>query len=124
MQLFFIFFGLASVGFRMSAWTAAILGPVDQLRRLHDGGHARRHRRHPARPTRVGRLARLGHWHTFTDVIAFQAVRNVYPAISSYIILLFLGTSVVSQISAQDLFYVASFIDSRTFRNFRTSSSA
>jgi len=35
-------------------------------------------------------------------------------------VLLFLGTSIISQISAQELFYSASFIESRTFRNFET----
>jgi len=119
-QLFFIFFGLASVGFRMSAWTAAILALS-----INFGAYTTEVMRAGIAAIPRGQLESaaslgLGRWHTFTDVIAFQAVRNVYPAISSYIILLFLRTSVVSQISAQDLFYVASFIESRTFRNFET----
>ncbi len=117
-QLFFIFFGLASIGFRMTAWTAAILALSVNFgaytTEVMRAGIAAIPRSQLESAASLG----LGRWQTFTSVIAFQAVRNVYPSISSYIILLFLGSSVVSQISAQDLFYVASFIESRTFRNF------
>jgi polar amino acid transport system permease protein len=42
----------------------------------------------------------------------------MFPALSSQFVLLMLATSVVSQISAQDLFHMASIIQSRTFRDF------
>ena len=42
----------------------------------------------------------------------------MYPALASQFVLLMLATSVVSQISAQDLFHMASIIQSRTFRDF------
>jgi len=42
----------------------------------------------------------------------------MFPAIASQFILLMLATSVVSQISAQDLFHTASIVQSRTFRDF------
>ena len=42
----------------------------------------------------------------------------MYPALASQFVLLMLATSVVSQISAQDLFHTASIIQSRTFRDF------
>lgn len=119
-QLFFIFFGLSSVGFRMSAWTAAIFALSINFgaytTEVMRAGIAAIPRSQIESASSLG----LGPWDTFANVIAFQAVRNVYPSISSYIVLLFLGSSVVSQISAQDLFYVASFIESRTFRNFET----
>lgn len=119
-QLFFVFFGLASIGFRMTAWTAAILALS-----VNFGAYTTEVMRAGISAIPRGQLESaaslgLGRWDTFRNVIAFQAVRNVYPSISSYIVLLFLGSSVVSQISAQDLFYVASFIESRTFRNFET----
>ncbi len=119
-QLFFIFFGLSSVGFRMSAWNAAIFALSINFgaytTEVMRAGIAAIPRSQMESAASLG----LGRWDTFVNVIAFQAVRNVYPSISSYIVLLFLGSSVVSQISAQDLFYVASFIESRTFRNFET----
>ena len=42
----------------------------------------------------------------------------MYPALASQFVLLMLATSVVSSISAQDLFHMASIIQSRTFRDF------
>ena len=46
------------------------------------------------------------------------ALKIMYPALASQFVLLMLATSVVSQISAPDLFHVASIIQSRTFRDF------
>ena len=47
-----------------------------------------------------------------------QAFRKIYPALSSQIIIVMLGSAVVSQVSAQDLTYAANFVASRNFRNF------
>ena len=117
-QLFFIFFGLASVGFRISAWVAAIVALT-----VNFGAYATEIMRAGILSVPTGQLESaaslgLGRWDTFTNVIAFQAVRNVYASLSSYIVLLFLGTSIISQISAQELFYAATFIELRTFRSF------
>jgi polar amino acid transport system permease protein len=119
-QLFFIFFGLASVGFRMTAWSAAIAALT-----VNFGAYTTEIMRAGILSVPRGQIesaASLGlsPWHTFSSVIVFQAIRNVYASISSYVVLLFLGTSIISQISAQELFYSASFIESRTFRNFET----
>jgi polar amino acid transport system permease protein len=117
-QLFFIFFGLASVGLRMTAWTAAIAALT-----VNFGAYTTEIMRAGILSVPRGQIESaasigLGPWHTFSSVIAFQAIRNVYASLSSYIVLLFLGTSIISQISAQELFYSASYIESRTFRNF------
>jgi polar amino acid transport system permease protein len=119
-QLFFIFFGLASIGLRMTAWTAAILALT-----VNFGAYTTEIMRAGILSVPRGQIesaASLGlsPWDTFTSVIAFQAVRNVYASIGSYIVLLFLGSSIISQISAQELFYSAAYIESRTFRNFET----
>jgi polar amino acid transport system permease protein len=51
-------------------------------------------------------------------VVLIPALKNVYPSLSSQFVLMMLATSVVSQISAPDLFHTASIIQSRTFRDF------
>jgi polar amino acid transport system permease protein len=119
-QLFFIFFGLASIGLRMTAWTAAILALT-----VNFGAYTTEVMRAGILAVPRGQLESaaslgLGPWDTFTSVIAFQAVRNVYASLASYVVLLFLGTSIISQISVEELFYSASYIESRTFRNFET----
>jgi polar amino acid transport system permease protein len=47
-----------------------------------------------------------------------QAFQKIYPALSSQIVIVMLGSAVVSQISAEDLIYAANFIQSRHFRAF------
>jgi polar amino acid transport system permease protein len=51
-------------------------------------------------------------------VVLQQAFQKIYPALSSQIIIVMLGSAVVSQISAEDLTYAANFIQSRNFRAF------
>jgi polar amino acid transport system permease protein len=54
----------------------------------------------------------------FRHLILVPALKNVYPALTSQFVLIMLATSVVSQISAPDLFQAGSIIQSRTFRDF------
>jgi polar amino acid transport system permease protein len=54
----------------------------------------------------------------FRHVVLLPALKSVYPSLSSQFVLLMLATSVVSQISAADLFHAGSIIQSRTFRDF------
>jgi len=54
----------------------------------------------------------------FRHVVLVPAIRIVYPALTSQFVLMMLATSIVSQISAPDLFHIASIIQSRTFRDF------
>lgn len=117
-QLFFLFFGLASVGLRMSAVAAAIIALT-----INFGAYTTEVVRAglqsvPKAQLEAAASLGLSPWDIFKDVIAFQAFRNVFPALTSYVVLLFLGSSVVSQISADDLMRSASFIESRTFRSF------
>ena len=60
----------------------------------------------------------LSRLQVFRYVILFPALKIVYPALSSQFILLMLGSSIVSQISAEELTFSANFLQSRTFRSF------
>ena len=48
----------------------------------------------------------------------FPAIKAVYPALASQFILLLLGSSVVSAISAKELTAIANTLQSTTFRAF------
>ena len=54
----------------------------------------------------------------FRYVVLLPALQKIWPALSSQIIIVMLGSAVVSQISAEDLTYAANFIQSRNFRAF------
>ena len=72
----------------------------------------------PKSQIEAGQSLGLTPWQIFRYIIVFPALKSMYPALSSQFILLMLATSVVSQISVQDLFHVGSIIQSRTFRDF------
>jgi ABC-type amino acid transport system permease subunit len=72
----------------------------------------------PKSQIEAGQSLGLSGLQIFRYVIIFPALRLMFPALASQFILLMLATSVVSQISAQDLFHTASIVQSRTFRDF------
>jgi polar amino acid transport system permease protein len=117
-QLFIVFFGLPSVGLRLDAMTAALIALAINL-----GAYATEIIRAgleaiPKAQIEAGHSLGLSGFQVFRYVVLGPAVRIVYPALTSQFVLLMLATSIVSQISAPDLFHVASIIQSRTFRDF------
>ena len=56
----------------------------------------------------------------FAIVVLPQAIANVFPALLSQVLIVMLGSAVVSQISVPDLTYAANFIQSRNFRSFES----
>ena len=117
-QLFLIFFGLPSAGLKFDANTAAMVALSINLGAytieiVRAGLEAI-----PRSQIEAGQSLGLSGLQIFRYVIIFPALRLMFPALASQFILLMLATSVVSQISAQDLFHTASIVQSRTFRDF------
>jgi polar amino acid transport system permease protein len=117
-QLFIIFFGLPALGIRMSANEAAVVGLSVNvgayIAEIVRAGIQSVHRSQVEAGLSLG----LRPLQVLRHVVLFQAVKATYPALASQFVLLMLATSVVSTIGATELFHVASFIDSRTFRSF------
>lgn len=119
-QLFFIFFGLPSLGVQMSELAAALLAMVINL-----GAYSCEIVRAGIQATPKGQFeagASLGmsRLETFFHVVLIPALQRIWPALSSQIVIVMLGSAVVSQIAAQDLSFAANFIQSRTFRAFES----
>ena len=117
-QLFLIFFGLPSAGIKFDASTAAFIAlsinlGAYSIEIIRAGLEAI-----PRSQIEAGQSLGLSGLQVFRHVIVFPALKLMYPALASQFVLLMLATSVVSQISAQDLFHMASIIQSRTFRDF------
>lgn len=117
-QLFFIFFGLPALGLKLTESTAAGLALIVNLGAysteiIRAGVEAV-----PKGHIEAGESLGMRRSEIFRHVVLMQAFRKVYPALSSQIIIVMLGSSVVSQISAEDLTYAAGFIQSRNFRAF------
>jgi polar amino acid transport system permease protein len=119
-QMFFIFFGLPSLGLRFSAMQAAAIAMTINLTAyaieiLRAGLEAV-----PAGQTEAGRGLGLRPTAIFGLIVLPQAVANVYPALIGQITITMLESAVVSQIAVVDLTHVADFIQSRNFRSFET----
>jgi len=119
-QMFFVFFGLPSLGLRLSAIQAAVLAMTINLTAyaieiVRAGIEAV-----PKGQGETGLALGLRPGLVFLLVVLPQALANVYPALVSQIIITMLESAVVSQIAVVDLTHVADFIQSRNFRAFET----
>lgn len=123
-QLFFIFFGLPSLGIKMSALSAAALAMTINLTAygieiVRAGLEAV-----PPGQREAGLSLGLQPLSVFGYITLPQAIAVVYPALVSQIIITMLESAVVSQIAVIDLTHVADLIQSRTYRAFETYSIA
>ena len=119
-QLFFIFFGLPSLGVQISEWQAAILAMVINL-----GAYSTEIIRAGIQAIPKGQLEAaaalaMTRMEAFRYVILIPALGKVWPALSSQIIIVMLGSAVCSQIATEELSFFANFIQSRNFRAFET----
>jgi polar amino acid transport system permease protein len=119
-QLFFIFFGLPSLGIKIPALTAASLAMVINLTAY--GIEIMRAGIQSVSPGQREAAIALGIRPAvaFVMVVLPQAVATVYPALVSQIIITMLESAVVSQIAVTDLTHAADFIQSRSYRAFET----
>ena len=119
-QLFFVFFGLPSLGIKLSALMAAALAMTINLTAygieiMRAGLEAV-----PPGQREAGLSLGLSPLSVFIYITLPQAVAVVYPALVSQIVITMLESAVVSQIAVTDLTHIADLIQSRTYRAFET----
>lgn len=119
-QLFFIFFGLPAIGVRLSGLESAHLAMVVNLGAysgeiIRAGIEAT-----PRGQFEAGASLALTPFETFRHVVLVPALQKIWPALTSQVVIVMLGSAVVSQVAAQDLTFAANFIQSRNFRAFET----
>ena len=117
-QLFFIYFGLPAAGVKLSPETASVIAMVVNL-----GAYATEIIRAGIEATPKGQIEAamslaLNRLQTFTRVVLPPALKKVWPALVSQIIIVMLGSAVCGQISTEELSYAANLIQSRNFRAF------
>ena len=117
-QLFFVFFGLPAAGVKLSPEMASVLAMVINL-----GAYATEIIRAGIEATPRGQIEAaqslaLAPAQTFMHVVLPPALRKVWPALTSQIIIVMLGSAVCGQISTEELSHAANLIQSRNFRAF------
>ncbi len=119
-QLFFIFFGLPSLGVKLDDWQAASLTMIINL-----GAYCTEIIRSGVQATPRGQIEAaqalaMTRAQIFRHVVLRPALQKVWPSIASQVVIVMLGSSVCSQIGAEELTFAAGFISSRNFRSLET----
>jgi polar amino acid transport system permease protein len=117
-QLFFVFFGLPAAGVKLTPELASVIAMVVNL-----GAYAAEIVRAGVEATPRGQFEAaaslaLSRAQTFVHVVLPPALRKVWPALTSQIIIVMLGSAVCGQIATEELSYAANLIQSRNFRAF------
>jgi len=99
-QVFLVYFGLASIGLKLTAETAAVIALT-----VNVGAY-------------TAECLGMSKAHVYWHVVLLPAVERVYPSLTSQFILLMLASSITSQISAEELTATANLVQSETFRSF------
>jgi polar amino acid transport system permease protein len=119
-QIFLVYFGLASLGLKLSAFTVAVAALT-----INVGAYTAEIMRAgfeaiPRDQIEAAEGLALSRLQIYWHIILLPAVEKVYPALTSQFVLLMLASSVCSQISAEELTAVANYIQSDTYRAFET----
>jgi polar amino acid transport system permease protein len=119
-QMFFIFFGLPSLGLHLNAMQAAALAMTINLSAysieiVRAGIEAV-----PQGQREAAMALGLRPVVVFGKIVLPQALGSMWPALVSQVVIILLESAVVSQIAVRDLTYAGDVIQSRTFRPFET----
>jgi polar amino acid transport system permease protein len=119
-QIFIVYFGLASIGIKFGAFTAAVAALV-----INVGAYTAEIVRAgiesvPRSQLEAAECLALGRWQVLRHVVLPPAIERVWPALTSQYVLLMLASSITSQISAEELTATAQRVQSDTFRSVET----
>jgi polar amino acid transport system permease protein len=117
-QAFWIFFGLASLHLRVPALGAAVFTLVVNVTAYGAEIVRAGIESIPKGQIEAAECLALPRWRVIWHVVLPQAVEKMFPALVSQFILMMLASSIMSEISAEELTAVGYRIQSETFRGF------
>jgi polar amino acid transport system permease protein len=119
-QLFFIFFGLPTLGVRLDPIIAAILAMTLNMAAYTTEIVGAGLDAVPRGQREAALALGLSPRQVFVKIVLPQAMMVIYPALTSQIVIMMLESAVVSQIAVRELTYEADMLQARTFRAFET----
>ena len=119
-QLFFIFFGLPAIGLRLDGMTAAILAMTINLGAYGTEIVGAGLDAVPEGQSEAAIALGLKRYRVFVTIVLPQALKVIFPALTSQLVIMMLESAVVSQIAVRELTYEADLLQARTFRAFET----
>ena len=117
-QIFIVYFGLSSLGLKLSAEVSAVIALTVNM-----GAYTTEIMRAGVQSIQRTQLEAadclgLTRLQTIVHVVLLPAMERVYPALASQGVLLMLASSITSQISAEELTATANLVQSDTYRSF------
>src|SRR4051812_44775313 len=117
-QIFIVYFGLSSLGLKLSAEVSAVIALTVNM-----GAYTTEIMRAGLQSVQRTQLEAadclgLTRFQTILHVVLLPAMERVYPALASQGVLLMLASSITSQISAEELTATANLVQSDTYRSF------
>jgi polar amino acid transport system permease protein len=119
-QIFLLYFGLASFGVRMPTFAAAVLAMI-----INIGAYAAEIIRAGLESVPRGQIEAaeclgLSKWRIGWHVMLQPSIEKVYPALTGQFLLMMQASAMASQISAEELTAIANTVQSDTFRSLET----
>jgi polar amino acid transport system permease protein len=117
-QAYFLIFGLSSIGVRWPIEFGATVALVVNI-----GAYTTEIMRAGIESIKKTQLEAaeclgLNKWQIFFHIVLRPAMERVYPALTGQYVLLMLVTSILSSVGVEELFGIASRIQTETYRNF------
>ncbi|NTH16596.1 amino acid ABC transporter permease [Agrobacterium rhizogenes] len=117
-QSYFLIFGLASAGLRVSIMVGAVIALV-----VNVGAYTTEVMRAGIESIKSGQIEAaecigLKRYQVFLHIVLRPAMERVFPSLTSLYVLLMLGSSVLSAVGVEELFGISNRVQSDTYRNF------
>ena len=117
-QIFIVYFGLSSLGLKLSAEVSAVIALTVNM-----GAYSTEIMRAGIQSIQRTQLEAadclgLTRLQTILHVVLLPAMERVYPSLASQGVLLMLASSITSQISTEELTATANLVQSDTYRSF------
>jgi len=117
-QIFVVYFGFASLGWKVPVFVAAVAALIINLGaytcEIVRAGMDSIHKGQIEAAECLALTKPQIYWH----IVLIPALEKVYPALTSQFVLLMLASSITSQIGAEELTAVANRVQSETYRSF------
>ncbi|CUJ49094.1 amino acid ABC transporter permease [Achromobacter kerstersii] len=117
-QAFWLFFGLAALQVRIPATSAAVIALTVNVSAYTAEIMRAGIESIPRGQIEAASCLGMSRWKVVRLVIIPQAIERMYPALVSQFVLMMLATSIMSQISVEELTSAAYSVQSETFRGF------
>jgi polar amino acid transport system permease protein len=119
-QIYLLYFGLASYGIHMATFAAAVLAMIINIAAY--AAEIIRAGLEAVPPGQIEAAECLGlpKWRIAWHVMLQPAIEKVYPALTGQFVLMMQASAMASQISAEELTAVANTVQSDTFRSLET----